>query len=78
MSILGASNSAASKIILANMWTNEDTIIYLSRKTLWEKGEIARDEQFLLFPQCFQNQFVVDVLQRVSMQQRVNLHYPLC
>ena len=23
-------------------------------KSLWEKGEIARDEQFLLFPQCFQ------------------------
>ena len=23
-------------------------------KTLWEKGEIARNEQFLLFPQCFQ------------------------
>ena len=22
-------------------------------KTLWEKGEIARNEQFLLFPQCF-------------------------
>ena len=23
-------------------------------KTLWQKGEIARNEQFLLFPQCFQ------------------------
>ena len=22
-------------------------------KTLWEKGVIARNEQFLLFPQCF-------------------------
>ena len=22
-------------------------------KTLWEKEEIARDEQFLLFPKCF-------------------------
>ena len=22
-------------------------------KTLWEKEEIARNEQFLLFPQCF-------------------------
>ena len=29
-------------------------------KTLWEKGEIARNEQFLLFPQCFQlNQITV-------------------
>ena len=26
------------------------------------KGEIARHEQFLLFPQCFQKQSVVDVL----------------
>ena len=26
------------------------------------KGEIARYEQFLLFPQCFQKQAVVDVL----------------
>ena len=24
------------------------------------KGEIARDEQFLLFPPCFQKLFVVD------------------
>ena len=24
------------------------------------KGEIARDEQFLLFPQCFQNANTVD------------------
>ena len=23
-------------------------------KALWEKGEIAQNEQFLLFPQCFQ------------------------
>ena len=31
-------------------------------------GEIARNEQFLLFPQCFQKQSVVDVLKRVSME----------
>ena len=31
------------------------------------KGEIARYEQFLLIPQCFQKQSVVDVL-RVSME----------
>ena len=35
------------------------------------KGEIARYEQFLLFPQYFQKQFVVDVLKRVSMEQSV-------
>ena len=32
------------------------------------KDEIARHEQFLLFPQCFQNQSVVDVLKQVSME----------
>ena len=32
------------------------------------KGEIARYEQFLLFPQCFQKQSVVDVLQRVPKE----------
>ena len=34
-------------------WTNGDTIIWLSRNILG-KGEIARYEQFLFFPQCFQ------------------------
>ena len=29
-------------------------------KTLWEKGEIAHNEQFILFPQCFlPNQIIV-------------------
>ena len=32
------------------------------------QGEIARYEQFLLFPKCFQKQSVVDVLKRVSME----------
>ena len=31
------------------------------------KGEIAHYKQFILFPQCFQKQSVVDVLKRVSM-----------
>ena len=35
------------------------------------KGEIARNEQFLLFPQCFQKQSVVDVLKWVFMELRV-------
>ena len=37
------------------------------------KGEIARHEQFLLFLQCFQKQSAVDMLKRVSMEQKVNL-----
>ena len=32
------------------------------------KGEIARYEQFLLFPQCFQKLSVVDVSKLVSME----------
>ena len=32
------------------------------------KGEIAHHEQFLLFPQSFQTQSVVDVLKQVSME----------
>ena len=32
------------------------------------KGEIVRYEQFLLFPQCFQKQSVVDMLKPVSME----------
>ena len=29
-------------------------------KILWEKGEIARYEQFLLFQQCFQKTYTSD------------------
>ena len=32
------------------------------------KEEIARDEQFLLFAQCFQKLYVVDALRRVYME----------
>ena len=38
-----------------------------------EKEEIARYEQFLLFPQCFQNLYVVDAyLKCISMEYRVD------
>ena len=32
------------------------------------KGEIARNEQFLLFPQCFQKLSVVDTPKWVTME----------
>ena len=51
---------------MAKMKTNVDTVICLSRKHVG-KGEVACNEQFLLFPQCFQKQSVVDVLKLVSM-----------
>ena len=47
--------------MMAKIGMNGDTIILLS-KNIVGKGEIARYEQFLLFPQCFQKQSVVDVL----------------
>ena len=36
------------------------------------KGDIARYEQFLLFPQCFQQQCVVDVLNEYLWSKRLN------
>ena len=68
MSILGSSNSAANKDMMAKIWTNGDTIIRCGVENIVGKGEIARYEQFLLFPHCFQKQSVVDVLKRVSME----------
>ena len=52
---------------MAKIWTNVETIIRLSEKHCG-KGEITRYEQFLLFPQCFQKQSVVDVSKQVSME----------
>ena len=59
MLILGSSNSAANKDIMSEIWTNGYTVICLSRNIVG-KGEIARYEQFLLFPLRFQSLFVVD------------------
>ena len=58
MPILGYPNSAANKDMMAKIWTNGDTIICLSSRKHCGKSY----EQFLLFPQCFQKQYVVDVL----------------
>ena len=71
MPILGASNLAANKDMMAKIWTkfNRDTILYSSRKKKnVGKGEIVRYDQFLLFPQCFKKHSVVDVLKRESME----------
>ena len=35
------------------------------------KGQITHYEQFLLFPQCFQKQFIIDVIKQVFMEKRV-------
>ena len=59
MPILGSSSSAANKSMMSKIWKNG---AQLSDKVenIVGKGEIARYEQFLLFPQCFQNLSVID------------------
>ena len=59
MPILGSSNSAANKDMLSK---DKQMGIQLSDcvENVVGKGEIARNEQFLLFPQCFQKLFSVD------------------
>ena len=59
MPILGSSNSAANKNVMSKIWTNgaqlSDRV-----ENIVGKGQIARYEQFLLFPQCFQKLSVLD------------------
>ena len=65
MQILGSSNLAARKDMMSEIWTNRDTIrIQLSDtvENIVGKGEIARYEQFLLFPQCFRKLSNADTL----------------
>ena len=68
MPILGSFNLASNEDMMAKIWTNGDTIIRLSRENIVGKGEIACYNQFLLFPQYFQKESVVDVLKWVSME----------
>ena len=58
MSILDSSNSAANKDMMAKIGILSSAGV----KNIVGKGEIARYEPFLLFPQCFQKQSVGDVL----------------
>ena len=58
MPILGSPISAANKNMMSKVWTNG---VQLSDRVenIVGKEEIARYEQFLLFPQCFQKLSVV-------------------
>ena len=60
MPILGSLNAAANKDMMSKIWTNGYTIILV--ENIVGKGEIARYEQFRLFPQSFQKLSVVDSL----------------
>ena len=70
MQTLGSSNSAANKDMRSKIGQTE---IQLSDwvENIVGKGEIARNEQFLLFPQCFQKLSIVDASKWVSMEQGV-------
>ena len=59
MAILGSTNSAAKKDMMSKFGQMG---IQLSNwvENIVGKGEIARYDQFLLFPQCFQKLSVVD------------------
>ena len=59
MRILGSCNSAANKNMMSKIWTNRVQLSD-SVENIAGKEEIARYEQFLLFPQCFQRLSVVD------------------
>ena len=61
MPISGSSNSAANKDMMSEILTNGDTVSD-SIENIVRREEIARYEQFLLFPQCFQKLSVVDAL----------------
>ena len=53
MPILGSSNSAANKYMMSKIWKN-GIQLFDSVENIVGKEEIAPYEQFLLFPQCFQ------------------------
>ena len=59
MPILDSFYSATNKDMMSKILTNLDRIFWLS-KNIVEKEEIARYEQFLLFPQCYLKLSVVD------------------
>ena len=56
--ILGSSNSAAKKDMMSKILKK----FLVEGKLCGEKKEIARYEQFLLFPLCFQKLSAVDAL----------------
>ena len=61
MPILGSSTSAANKDMIAKYGQMGIQLSDLVENIVGQ-GEIARYEQFHLFPQCFQKQSVVDVI----------------
>ena len=67
MPTLGSSNSAANKNMMSKIWTNWVQLLEWVENIVG-KEEIARHEQFLLFPQRFQKLSVVDASKWVLME----------
>ena len=68
MQILDSSSETAKKkydVKNVDKWRYRYLIEW---KTFWEKGEIARYEQFLLFPQCFWKLSIHDASKWVSVE----------
>ena len=51
----------------------ESSLIGLKKKKTVGKGEIARHEQFLFFPQCFQKTCTEDTYKPGLVWERVNM-----
>ena len=66
MPILGSLISAANKDMMWYLQIGKQFSYWV--ENIVGKEEIARHEQFLLFPQCFQKLCVVDALKLVSME----------
>ena len=58
--------------ILNIMFDENGTEFSKGVENTWGKGEIARYEQFLLFPQCFQKTCAADMLKQGLVWERVN------
>ena len=73
MPFLDSSSSTANKDTMSKMWSNGNKLSDRVENIVG-KGEIARYEQFLLFPQCFQKLPVLNASKWVSVEKRVNSH----
>ena len=60
MPVLGSSNLAANIDMMSKIKDKWGYNYLIGVENIVGKGEIAHDEQFLLFPHCFQKLSVVD------------------
>ena len=68
MPVMGCSYSAAYKDMMFKKYKQVGMQFSDRVEEIVRKGEIARYEKFLLFPQCFQKLFDVDESKLVSVE----------